>query len=113
MTLCGLYIILYLCFRFCIDSSRTHELIEPEDPEVSDLFCKRIKLEQPDIDPVTMLPEEACTLVAEFHDDNGDPLVPDDTIAGKRDLIYVRLRRWNEVAIHSIKLCVINIYDFK
>jgi hypothetical protein len=63
-------------------------LIEAEDPEVSEL-CKQIKLEQPDIDDQTvdagsMLPEEACTLVAEFHD-TGESIVPDDAIAGNKN----------------------------
>jgi hypothetical protein len=63
-------------------------LIEAEDPEVSEL-CKQIKLEQPDIDDQTvdaasMLPEDACTLVAEFHDDTGESIVPDDAIAGNK-----------------------------
>lgn len=52
-------------------------------------LCKQIKLEQPDIDDQTvdaasMLPEEACTLVAEFHDDNGESIVSDDAIAGNK-----------------------------
>jgi hypothetical protein len=60
-------------------------LIEAEDQEVSELLCKRIKLEQPDIDDQSVdaesiLPEEACTLVAEFHDD----AVPNDAIAGNK-----------------------------
>jgi hypothetical protein len=57
-------------------------LIEAEDPEVSELLCKRIKLEQPDIDEQSVLPEEACTLVAEFHDDT----VPNDAIAGNEHI---------------------------
>jgi hypothetical protein len=52
-------------------------------------LCKQIKLEQPDMDDETvdaasMLPDEACTLVAEFHDDTGESIVPDDAIAGNR-----------------------------
>ncbi|PSN34911.1 hypothetical protein C0J52_16508 [Blattella germanica] len=64
--------------NFCIDGNKAHELIEPEDSEVADLLSKRIKLEQPDIDPDSMLPE-SCTLVAEFHDD-GESIVTDDAI---------------------------------
>lgn len=50
---------------------------------MSELLCKRIKLEQPDlddqsVDAESMLPEEACTLVAQFHDDT----VANDAIAG-------------------------------
>ena len=63
--------------------------MEPEDPEVADLFCKRIKLEQQDIDPESILPEEACTLVAEFQDENGDPIVPDDAMTGERIVEYI------------------------
>lgn len=71
--------------RFFVSTNKAHGLIEAEDPEVSEL-CKQIKLEQPDIDDQTvdaasMLPEEACTLVAEFRDDTGESIVPDDAIA--------------------------------
>lgn len=63
-------------------------MIEAEDSEVREL-CKQIKLEQPDVDDQTvdassMLPEETCTLVAEFHDDTGESVVPEDAIAGNR-----------------------------
>ncbi|XP_069684888.1 DNA-binding protein Ets97D-like isoform X2 [Periplaneta americana] len=69
--------------RFCIED-KTHEV---DDAEVSELLCKRIKLEQPDIDDQSigaesMLPEEACTLVAEFHD-AGETIVPDNAIAAE------------------------------
>lgn len=72
-----------MCCRFFVTGNKSHGLIEAEDQEVSELLCKRIKLEQPDIDDQSvdaesMLPEEACTLVAEFHDDT----VPNDAIAG-------------------------------
>ena len=62
-------------------------MIGADDPDVSELLCKQIKLEQPDIDDHTVdtesiLPEEACTLVAEFRDDT-ESIVPGDAIAGK------------------------------
>jgi hypothetical protein len=65
--------------------------MEAEDPEVSELLCKQIKLEQPDMDDQSVgaesiLPEEACTLVAEFHDDTGESIVPDDAIAGNTQI---------------------------
>jgi hypothetical protein len=78
------------CCSFFVSGSKAHGLLEAEDPEVSEL-CKQIKLEQPDIDDAaSMLPEEACTLVAEFHDDTGESIVPDDAIAGNtHTLIFV------------------------
>jgi hypothetical protein len=72
--------------RFFVGGKRSHGLIGADDPDVSELLCKQIKLEQPDIDDQSvdtesMLPEEACTLVAEFRDDT-ESIVPDDAIAG-------------------------------
>lgn len=72
--------------RFFVGGKRSHGLIGADDPDVSELLCKQIKLEQPDIDDhsvdtESILPEEACTLVAEFHDET-ESIVPDDAIAG-------------------------------
>lgn len=72
--------------RFFVGGKRSHALIGTDDPDVSELLCKQIKLEQPDIDDhsvdtESILPEEACTLVAEFHDET-ESIVPDDAIAG-------------------------------
>lgn len=73
--------------RFFVGGKRSHGLIGADDPDMSELLCKQIKLEQPDIDDQSVdteaiLPEEACTLVAEFRDDTEESIVPDDAIAG-------------------------------
>lgn len=79
-------------------------------------LCKQIKLEQPDIDDQTadaasMLPEEACALVAEFHDDTGESIVPDDAIAGNKHShkqVFLLYSLNCEVFITLIYVCAVN-----